>query len=83
MTSTQSDSIAPTSLSCFSPFSSTITPGAFPVANISAKTSFPCLLLIFPSSTRLTNSFNCFAGIGHSPIELFAAPSALRKSFKI
>ena len=39
-----------------SPFSFTIAAAVFPLANISAKTSLPCLPLIFPLSIKLTSS---------------------------
>src|SRR6266404_5041076 len=62
MASSQNFSIAPASLTCARPFFSTILAGASPVANMSAKTSWAILVLIFPASTSSTSS-RMFAGL--------------------
>ena len=83
ITSSQNFSIALVSLNCSIPFSFTITAAPLPLENISAKTSLPCLPLIFPLSIKLTSSSSASGGIGQSLIVLPAALSALCKSFRI
>src|SRR4029077_16661037 len=56
ITSSHNFSFALTSLNCSLRFSFTIAAELLPVANISAKTSLPCLPLIFPLSIKFTNS---------------------------
>src|SRR5947207_3045095 len=73
ITSSQNFSIALVSLNCSIPFSFTITAAPLPLENISAKTSLPCLPLIFPLSIKLTSSSSASGGIGQSLIVVPAA----------
>jgi len=83
ITSSHNFSIALKSLSCSIPLSFTIAAALLPLANISAKTSLPCLPLIFPLSIRSTNSSSASGGIGQSLMVLPAILNAFCKSFRI
>ena len=83
ITSSQIFSTAVVSVNCSIPLSCTIALGLLPLANISAKTSLPCLLLIFPESINATSSFSSSGSIGHCLIVLPDAESALCRSFRI